>query len=112
MFMGGVVRWIVARRMSEAARAGADGDSGPGVLFSSGLIAGGAIIGVVLAGLSAPHLDESFDLSKTLGALATSNLAALVFYVVLLARPLYLAARRMRISGGFDSPPWRPQLGP
>jgi uncharacterized oligopeptide transporter (OPT) family protein len=100
MFMGGVIRWLVDRRMTPVQRAAADADSGPGVLLSSGLIAGGAIMGVVLAGLAARHLDEKFDLTKTLGAFATNNLTSLIAYVVLLAVPLYLIGRRVRTTEG------------
>jgi len=96
MFLGGVIRWLVDRRTSPEQRAGVDADSGPGVLFSSGLIAGGAIMGVVLAGLAARRLDEVLDVSKMIGALATNTVASLVFYVVLLAVPLYLIGRRLR----------------
>ena len=96
MFLGGLIRWLVDRRMKPAERDGADADSGPGVLFSSGLIAGGAIMGVVLAGLAARHYDEAFDLTKTLGDLATSNIASVAAYIVLLAVPLFLIARRAR----------------
>jgi len=100
MFLGGVIRWLVDRRMSPKERTGADADSGPGVLFSSGLIAGGAIMGVVLAGLAARRLDEKFDLGKTLGAMATSNITSIIAYVVLLAVPLYMVGRRMRSTEG------------
>jgi putative OPT family oligopeptide transporter len=96
MFLGGVIRWLVDRRMSPTERESADADSGPGVLFSSGLIAGGAIMGVVLAGLAARHWDEAFDMSTTLGAITTSNVLSLVLYVALLAVPLYLVARRVQ----------------
>ena len=98
MFLGGVIRWLVDRRMSPVERASADADSGPGVLFSSGLIAGGAIMGVFLAGLAARHYDEKFNLEKAFGTLATSNVLSLVCYVVLLAVPLYLVARRVQRS--------------
>jgi putative OPT family oligopeptide transporter len=100
MFLGGLIRWLVDRRMTPEQKDGTDADSGPGVLFSSGLIAGGAIMGVVLAGLAAQRLDEKFDLTKAVGALATSNTAAVVLYVLLLAVPLYLVARRMRAPTG------------
>lgn len=53
-------------------------------------------MGVVLAGLAARHLDEKFDLTKVLGAVAGSNLLSLALYVVLLCVPLYLIARRVR----------------
>ncbi len=100
MFLGGVIRWLVDRQMSPEERADVDADSGPGVLFSSGLIAGGAIMGVVLAGLAARHYDEKFDLSKILGSLTTSNIASLVLYTVLLAVPLYMVGRRIRSTEG------------
>ncbi len=53
MFAGGVVRWLVERRMRGGERSLAEVESGPGVLFSSGLIAGGAIAGIVIAGIAA-----------------------------------------------------------
>ena len=96
----GLVFWLVDRPVSPERRTGADADSGPGVLFSSGLIAGGAIMGVVLAGLAARHVDEKFDLSKTLGAMATSNVTSIIAYVVLLAVPLYVVGRRIRSAEG------------
>jgi hypothetical protein len=94
MFMGGVLRWLVDRRMTRAERDGADADSGPGVLFSSGLIAGGAITGVILAGLQAKGLDLALDMSKTIGS--ASALVAMIAYLVLLAVPVYLIARPKR----------------
>ena len=100
MFIGGVIRWLVDRRRTPAEREGPDADSGPGVLFSSGLIAGGAIMGVVLAGLAARQWDQAFNLTSTVGTLGESNLVSLVFYVVLLAVPLYLVARRVQRTIG------------
>ena len=71
MFMGGAVRWLVERKRlrRRSARARAS-DSGPGVLFSSGLIAGGAIMGVVIAAFQAKGMDGAFDLSHFVGAFA------------------------------------------
>ncbi len=94
MFMGGVIRWLVDRRRTAVELDSADADSGPGVLFSSGLIAGGAIMGVVLAGLAARRLDGSFNLANAVGSVGTSNTVAIVAFVLLLAVPLYLVARR------------------
>jgi hypothetical protein len=53
-------------------------------------------MGVVLAGLAARQLDTAFNLGKALGAMATSNIVSLVAYLVLLAAPLYLVARRVQ----------------
>jgi hypothetical protein len=46
IFVGGAVRWLVdkVKRQSEA-----EADMSPGVLLSSGYIAGGAIAGVIVA---------------------------------------------------------------
>jgi OPT oligopeptide transporter protein len=100
MFIGGVIRWLVDRRRSPAEREGPDADSGPGVLFSSGLIAGGAIMGVALAGLAARQWDRGFNLTQAVGAFGTSSVLSLGFYLVLLAVPLYLVARRVQRTVG------------
>jgi putative OPT family oligopeptide transporter len=60
MFIGGMIRWVMDRRMRaqpENAKLNehefnAIADRGPGVLFSSGYIAGGAIAGIVIAFLA------------------------------------------------------------
>ena len=96
MFMGGV--HALARGPSPLAggtRRAADADSGPGVLFSSGLIAGGAIIGVVLAALQAKGLDAAIDLSRSVGSSRAS--LAMIAYVALLAIPVYAVARSRRL---------------
>ena len=88
MFAGGVVRWLVERRMRSADRSLAEIESGPGVLFSSGLIAGGAIAGIVVAGIagakgSAEWLADTVGLYHRIGAFATSNVVALVIFALL-----------------------------
>jgi uncharacterized oligopeptide transporter (OPT) family protein len=93
MFAGGIVRWLVDRKTGASANE-TDADSGPGVLFSSGLIAGGAIMGVLLAALAARRWDAKMDLSTHGGWLSQSFVAALVIYVLALAVPLYLVGRR------------------
>src|SRR5438128_2023049 len=81
MFAGGVVRWLIERRAQARQRSIAEVESGPGVLFSSGLIAGGAICGIVLAAVagvfgSADALAERVPVSQALGGLAHSNVLA------------------------------------
>jgi hypothetical protein len=53
-------------------------------------------MGVVLAGLAARQWDKGFNLTRAVGALGESAVLSLVFYVVLLAIPLYLVARRVQ----------------
>jgi hypothetical protein len=60
LLAGGIVRWLVDRQIRKragnerltAAELEAEGDKSPGVLLSSGYIAGGAIAGIVIAFMS------------------------------------------------------------
>jgi putative OPT family oligopeptide transporter len=88
MFAGGVVRWLVERRMRSENRSLAEIESGPGVLFSSGLIAGGAIAGIAVAAIagkagSAEWLADKIGLYHMLGAFSTSTIVALVIFFLL-----------------------------
>ncbi len=98
IFMGGIVRWLVERRSAGSATPADTSDSGPGVLFSSGLIAGGAILGVGIAALQALRKDEFMNITHWLGDGVTSvtenAIVAIAMYVLLLAVPLYRVARR------------------
>ena len=93
MFIGGVLRWIVERRVAVTrGDAAAAGDSGPGVLFSSGLIGGGAITGIVLAALTVKQYDGAYDFSSALGAFGENPTVAIAIFVAVLLVPLYLVA--------------------
>jgi putative OPT family oligopeptide transporter len=94
MFMGGLVRMAIDRQMEKRGMNTADADSGPGVLFSSGLIAGGAIMGVFLAALAAKRLDSGLDFSHIVPGFSTSSLLSMVMYVALMSVPLYFVAKR------------------
>src|SRR6266511_2287622 len=92
MFAGGIVRWLVERRSRSENRSLADIESGPGVLFASGLIAGGAICGIAVAaiagwgsarGMSAEWLAEKLGLYHTLGGFATSAIVGLIMFAIL-----------------------------
>jgi putative OPT family oligopeptide transporter len=98
IFMGGIVRWLVERRSAASASKADTGDSGPGVLFSSGLIAGGAILGVGIAALQALRKDDFINITHWMGDGVTSvtenAIVAIAMYVLLLVVPLYRVARR------------------
>lgn len=71
IFVGGVVRWIVDRkRKGESA---SEAEFSPGMLMASGLIAGGAILGVIQAGLISGGIDRVFDLGGSLPAVLATN---------------------------------------
>ena len=60
IFVGGLIRWLVERKMRQKAAYAAmnetqfneESDKSPGVLLASGLIAGGAIAGIIIAFLA------------------------------------------------------------
>jgi putative OPT family oligopeptide transporter len=99
MFAGGVVRWLIGRRSQARQQSIAELESGPGVLFSSGLIAGGAICGIVLAAFagvlgSADALAEQVPLFHRLGGLPESNLLAFVLFAALGAALYRVASQK------------------
>jgi len=52
IFAGGVIRWVAEKKNGSAVQ-GAEEELGPGNLFSTGLVAGGALAGVLVAILAA-----------------------------------------------------------
>jgi uncharacterized oligopeptide transporter (OPT) family protein len=107
MFAGGLVRWLVERKKKPGAESIADVESGPGVLFSSGLIAGGAIAGIFVAGLAtllssraaaenipaADYLAHMAGLQTGLAGFATSDLVAILIFFAM-GTLLWRVARR------------------
>lgn len=107
MFAGGLVRWLVERKLKSEQRSLAEVESGPGVLFASGLIAGGAIAGIAVAGAAAAlvgraeaagvpaaeYLAEAAGLHQRLGAFAESDLVAALLFASL-GFLLYRIARK------------------
>ncbi len=80
IFVGGAVRWLVERK--QKAKSDAESETGPGVLFSSGLIAGGAIAGILLALTQIMDgVSEKLDFSAMMGALGESDLFSLLVFL-------------------------------
>jgi putative OPT family oligopeptide transporter len=63
IFAGGMVRWFVERKTGVAE----ESEVGSGTLFSSGLIAGGSLAGILYAVLFGRHIINAADDSDTLG---------------------------------------------
>src|SRR5262249_16160582 len=61
IFVGGMVRYLVDR--VSGPKSDAESESSSGVLFSSGLIAGGSICGLALAAITALDYSDKIDLS-------------------------------------------------
>src|SRR5947209_5634702 len=92
MFTGGVIRWLVEQRVKSENRSLAEVESGPGVLFASGMIAGGAICGIAVAaiagwgsrtGKAADWLAGAVPLYHQLGWFATSAVVGLIMFAIL-----------------------------
>jgi hypothetical protein len=98
IFIGGCLRWLVdrVRKFSEE-----EGDTSPGVLTSTGLIAGGSLAGIALVGLVANEgLTKAIDFSKTTGDITTHPINAFLAFGVLVAALLIIALRAPRPSLG------------
>jgi putative OPT family oligopeptide transporter len=114
MFIGGIVRWLVEATMKEKQEG--DSEASPGALYSSGLIAAGGIFGLLgiiinllqdpeianhvphwfAALLRLPWRPDLFSFGpKLLGSLATSNLFALIMFVLLLASLFHFARKKL-----------------
>jgi putative OPT family oligopeptide transporter len=63
IFAGGLVRWFVERKTGHAE----ESEVGSGTLFSSGLIAGGSLAGILYAVLFGRHIINAADDADTLG---------------------------------------------
>jgi putative OPT family oligopeptide transporter len=82
IFVGGFVRYLVDRKQ-KGAQSDVEAETGPGVLFSSGLIAGGAIAGILLALTQIMEgVSEKLDFSKAMGHLGESDLFSLMVFLI------------------------------
>lgn len=81
IFVGGLVRWLVDRKILRKNKTG-DTETSPGVLMSSGLIAGGSIAGIGLALLSLYEtVANKIDLSLWFPSVATSDAIATLMFI-------------------------------
>ena len=86
ILVGGLVRYVVDHTSKKRA-SGVEAESGPGVLFASGLIAGAAVIGTVLAFLQLSETTRNFLNSVNVGGafpgFSNSDLVSLVLFLCL-----------------------------
>jgi len=91
IFVGGLIRWWVDRK---AHAEGMEAEFSPGVLLSSGYIAGGALCGLLVAGLTAKGWDTKIDLSPMMGTLSEANWPACLMFGLLSAVVLWVSLRK------------------
>lgn len=86
---GGIIRWFVDRKK------GAEADRKEaverGLLYTSGLIAGEGLMGVILAVLAVAKLSDKIDLS---GVFSLGQIGALVVFALLLASLVWVCIRK------------------
>jgi putative OPT family oligopeptide transporter len=100
VYVGGLVRWLVDRKRGSDA----ESDAGPGVLYSSGLIAGASLMGLAYAGIQPDNFEslrKSLDFGRYLPAALVQGPLVGVVTFALVAWLLYRAARS---SGGAVAP--------
>jgi len=83
ILVGGLVRFVAEKTARRKLGAG-EAESGPGVLFSSGLIAGASVIGTLLAFLQLSEPTRNFlnavNVSSKIPGFATSDLVSLLLF--------------------------------
>jgi putative OPT family oligopeptide transporter len=90
IFVGGLVRALVNRR-----RHGDESEFSPGMLMASGLIAGGAITGVVQSVILMVEKDKVFDFSESMGKLGTNETWwPMGMYVLMALALFYVGAKK------------------
>ena len=86
IMLGGIVRYV-ADHTGKRKVSGAEAESGPGVLFASGLIAGASVIGTILAFLQLSDTTRNFlnsiNVAGVIPGFATSDLVSLLLFCAL-----------------------------
>ena len=93
IFIGGLARWLVEKKLTRNA---SGGEMSPGVLLSSGFIAGGTI-----AGIAGALIGLKWNLAigpRVLGGLAESNLFATIIFGLLTVLLILVGAGRVMRS--------------
>jgi putative OPT family oligopeptide transporter len=105
IFIGGMLRWL-ADRLRDKPVSEAESETSPGVLLSSGYIAGGTLCGLIIAFFE--FLPKSFRDALNLGgqfAAADPRLTALVMFLLLAVILLWVGARKTPVdNGGHEIP--------
>lgn len=97
IFIGGVLRWWVDRKRQASIKSAKaeDADSSPGVLYSSGLIAGGTIAGIFVALISVNDTArEMLDFGNWTAAFADSLSVAV--FLILCATLVWVGAKGVK----------------
>jgi uncharacterized oligopeptide transporter (OPT) family protein len=112
IFVGGMLRWLSDRARGVSASE-AETETSSGVLLSSGYIAGGTLMGLVLALLTFPvfkpftdalNIGRFFGPDYASGAAATAKILALVTFAVLAVVLFSVGSQKAPVTNG-EAPP-------
>jgi uncharacterized oligopeptide transporter (OPT) family protein len=94
IFVGGMLRWLSDRLRGKPASE-SETETSPGVLLSSGYIAGGTLCGLIIAFFVflPKRFNDALDLSGLVAAV-NPKIAALMMFVILAAILLWVGARK------------------
>ena len=101
IFFGGAVRWVTDKINGRRGikMTAEEAESGPGVLFSSGLIAGGSIAGIALALFSIQsHWGEAIAIGDRFPSISQSNSFAVIVFSAMCVVLLKVGLARKRKS--------------
>lgn len=92
IMVGGLVRWALEKRKDSEAK---KESINRGILFSSGMIAGEGLVGILLALFAIFGLDQKIDLSSKLGLPTwASNLGSLVLFGIIIATLVLFSVKK------------------
>ena len=77
IMIGGIIRWFVDKKSESESK-----DSGSGILFCSGMIAGEGLVGIILAILAVVGIDAKIDFS---GSLNLGTVGGIILLAVMIA---------------------------
>ena len=89
IIIGGLIRYVVDRRRKDKEK---NPDANRGVLFSSGMIAGEGLVGIIMAILTVANIDKKLDLSR----FNTGTVGGIVLIVAVAACVLLFAAEKRK----------------
>ena len=92
IMVGGLVRWALEKRKDSEAK---KESINRGILFSSGMIAGEGLVGILLALFAVFGLDQKIDLSSKLGLPTwASNVGSLVLFGIIIATLVLFSVKK------------------
>jgi hypothetical protein len=102
IWFGGMARWVV-EKLAARKQSDTEADNSPGVLLSSGLIAGGSIAGIGIALLALyPSVGKAMDLSSLVPGISASEIfpyvpfALLWILVLMVGKGSWLSGKKAR----------------